>query len=1057
MRNRKLRGGVFLLHLILITSFAANGQINWDTLPYKTYADFKLNSLDKTIINSGILYDRVFPVADIERFKQQDQFTDTTSSRHWIQAYYEIFNSAYTNNSWLSPEALEENLTINAHANVIPIGVLNYKYNVIDTNAYVDNLLDTLPTGQFVDVAGRLRSPYFDQSTFIASPIISDEAVFEEDQEYTFYLDPQYFLHNDYINITQIRIDFGDGEGEWVVDNPFTGSNMQRRGSFLNFITKKIGKTLIGRIVVIGIDVGGHWIRYGNPFKILAKKKKTEYALTACKGGKGGGTKWVIDPDPAKLAPINAQYGNPPAIHNQIVRTGPGIFDFTVEPVKDTAYFFFKNDGNNCANRIVKRPIIFIDGFDPTNKRNVGDIYKDFINKPVERNNQTVFFGDYLLNRSIAFPNSNPDDDLDLIILDFKHGNDLLERNAMALVALIERLNQTYGANYLQDITLIGPSMGSLIAQYALAYMEHNNITHRVRTYISFDGCHQGANVPIGLQNYVEYITKRGILKGIKPIREGLYNGLAAKQMLAHHHSANSYFPAPDALRVQFLQNLAAVGEYPQLSRKVALINGAGNGVLNPNHGVNTDLLNIEIKRKGWKSLWGLCDDNICKKIKWVGRTATNSGTNKVAEMWTASPLFNVLFWVPLGKKNFYSDAAWANSSLDNAPGGLMGDVFSDDLETHGTFLAKELIFLLTGDKPTFNININNFTMMPSYSAADIRYPNKNLYQRIDQCPPTPFDHIYAPTENEEHVSVTPEGSIWFENEARGILPCNTSCIEISGPSTFCDDGIFSVNVPPGANVTWTAIPQIVSFDPLSGNQTTATRNMDGNTIIRAIIDGCSTPITKQISVGKPIIDGGYIASGVFNLMSFDENNPNIICAGYTINTQMTITNGSAPSWSRVLAAPTNNTWSQSGNDISFYFWGVDQTATFKLTSSNNCGTTERFYAFKSINCNGGGGGDPCDQFLVSPNPAVNNINIYVPNKPAPCDPILERGKNGPTVSKRTITQVKLFDNTGNLKKQQSTAKTKQLSMNISGLIPGIYYLEISDGTFKERQKVVIQ
>lgn len=91
MKNRKLRGIVFFLHLLLITSIAANGQIIWDTLPYKTYADFKLQTLDKDFITSNILYDRVFPVADIERFKQQDQFTDTTSSRHWIQAYYEIF------------------------------------------------------------------------------------------------------------------------------------------------------------------------------------------------------------------------------------------------------------------------------------------------------------------------------------------------------------------------------------------------------------------------------------------------------------------------------------------------------------------------------------------------------------------------------------------------------------------------------------------------------------------------------------------------------------------------------------------------------------------------------------------------------------------------------------------------------------------------------------------------------------------------------------------------------------------------------------------------------
>ena len=804
MRINILHKHFIALCFIFLASLTLKAQTTWDTLPYKSYSDYKLQNLDKTIITSGILYDRVYPVADIERFKQQDQFTDTTGPRHWVQAYYEIYNAAYNNTGWLSPDALEAKLDTNSYVNAIPIGLLNYKYNVMDSNAYVDNLVDTVSNGQFVDVTGRPRTPYFNYSTFIASPIVSEETVFVEDQEYTFYLDEKYFLNNEYIDIKQIRIDFGDGQGEWVVDDPFMDNSLQRSTTFLNTISKTIGRTMIGRIVVIGIDLGGQWIRFGNPFKILAKKKKDEYSLTPCKGGKNGGTKWVIDPDPAKLSPFNAQYGNPSAVHNQITWTGPGSFDFIIEPVKDTAYFFFKDDGNNCEDKVVKRPVIFIDGFDPSNDRMVGDIYKDFINKPVERNNLPVFFGDYMLDRSITDPNANPNEDLDLIILDFKHGNDLLERNAMALVALIERLNQTYGADYLQDITLIGPSMGSLIAQFALAYMEHKNITHRVQTYISFDGCHQGANVPIGLQNYVEYITKRGILKGVKPIREGLYNGLAAKQMLAHHHSANSQFPAPDVLRNQFQQNLVAVGEYPQLSRNVALINGAGNGTLNMNNGgTNSTILDIEVKRKGWKSFWGLCNDNICKKMKWTARTATNNGSNKTTEMWTAGALYNVLFWVPLGKKNYYTNAAWGNSAQDNAPGGLMGDIFSDDMETQGTFLAKELIYLLTGDKPTFNININNFTMMPSYSAADIRYSNKNLYQRIDQCPPTPFDHIYAPAENQEHVSVTPESSVWFENEVRGVLPCSTVCAEISGPSAICDDGTYSVIAIPGATYTW--------------------------------------------------------------------------------------------------------------------------------------------------------------------------------------------------------------------------------------------------------------
>ena len=70
---------------ILFGCFFSDAQVVWDTLPYKQYADFKLQNLNKSFIPTGILYDRVMPIADIERFKQQDQFTDTTGPRHWLQ------------------------------------------------------------------------------------------------------------------------------------------------------------------------------------------------------------------------------------------------------------------------------------------------------------------------------------------------------------------------------------------------------------------------------------------------------------------------------------------------------------------------------------------------------------------------------------------------------------------------------------------------------------------------------------------------------------------------------------------------------------------------------------------------------------------------------------------------------------------------------------------------------------------------------------------------------------------------------------------------------------
>jgi len=65
MKNKFLQTYFFVLCFSLLVAFRANSQVIWDTLPYKTYADYKLQNLDKSIITSGILYDRAFPVADI--------------------------------------------------------------------------------------------------------------------------------------------------------------------------------------------------------------------------------------------------------------------------------------------------------------------------------------------------------------------------------------------------------------------------------------------------------------------------------------------------------------------------------------------------------------------------------------------------------------------------------------------------------------------------------------------------------------------------------------------------------------------------------------------------------------------------------------------------------------------------------------------------------------------------------------------------------------------------------------------------------------------------------
>jgi hypothetical protein len=520
-------------------------------------------------------------------------------------------------------------------------------------------------------------------------------------------------------------------------------------------------------------------------------------------------------------------------------------------------------------------------------------------------------------------------------------------------------------------------------------------------------------------------------------------------------------------LRTMFLQNLAAVGNYPTQCRKVAVINGANNGTLNPFQGTNTDLLDISLKRNGWKSIWGLCGDNICKRFRWIARTSTNSGSNKIADMWTLSPLFNVLFWVPPGYTNYYAQAAWGNSSLDNAPGGLIGKKISDDIQTHGVFLAKELVYLLTGDKPNIMLNINNFTMMPSYSAGDLNFgtnnSDKNLYKNWSNeylCGKTPFDYVYAPLENQEHVSVSQDGSQWFENEVR----CNITNLpiftrkSINGEQAFCSSASYSVDVcGTNNNISWDVQPQ--GYATITGTGSSIILNKVNNGVITltATVGGSCYPssftISKPITIGKPIIQGWYNSPNVANEPMQPINrisqNYNDACYLQFITTNMSISPGSTVVWQQEGNGSGYVPWTQIGNNLKFYFTEPNDYAFFGITATNACGSTYTRYKFESANgCVGNlaikaaalkvaAADFLASKISIYPNPASNSITITLSDS-------LDIAK----------TTIKLSDIHGRQLKMLSKVGYSN-TLPLTDFANGTYIVEITDGKKRIIKKIV--
>lgn len=298
---------------------------------------------------------------------------------------------------------------------------------------------------------------------------------------------------------------------------------------------------------------------------------------------------------------------------------------------------------------------------------------------------------------------------------------------------------------------------------------------------------------------------------------------------------------------------------------------------------------------------------------------------------------------------------------------------------------------------------------------------------------------------------------------------CNGSSTNIS-INPICGASNYTYSVVGNPNVKFTSN----GLQTLTTTSTTVSLSLNGGASVNALrakanypnsVSSTETNGNLSVSQGFPSMGGTYFSNGQEHPLHFylgDPDDYNSVCNYANDSTKMIIDNASSVTWTLISSNPQQVTYSQKNNDLKFYLWSINQVAVFEITASNGCGSLSNDFGFKSKNCSagggGGGGGGGCPQFTVAPNPASGTLNVVVPNIPAPCDPppVSSVPLAQKTVS-HSITQIKIYDNSGNLKKSKSVNKAKQASVDLTGLKAGVYLVEIYDGTYKENQQVIIQ
>lgn len=479
-------------------------SISTPSIDYVKTTDSLIQYLDKSRLTTTILYDRAFNMANVQAFNVTQ--ADTCVNKHFRQAYKEMFDAAYNKQNWLPLTILSQIAQGKALTKAtVPMAIANYRFNVIDTNALVNGTI--IQRDSLYYDASTTSNPYKTITTMMISPLI--DSVSSENNTINYTFSPELYVNQSNLTITLLKVNFGNGTADVTVpvNSNFTTS--------VNYSTS--GFKIIRLIA-----------RYSN------LTVKVTYALIKVKVASA-----------TALTTLANTCNRTDTLNIWSKISFQGYDEPNASLGFGNAKIFYATNG--ACDGVLRKPIIAVDGFDPGDTRDVDKIYRENLNnKEFEKGNS---FADSLRaqgydvvvlnfptyqNGSVTFPFFGRNIVFPKII---DGGADYIERNAMVLVRLIDRINTLKQGT--EKLTIIGPSMGGLISRYALAYMEKNNMLHKTKLWVSFDSPHKGANIAIGDQYFLDFFASKG--NAAEESRDKKISSVAAKQMLVHHFLSDSW------------------------------------------------------------------------------------------------------------------------------------------------------------------------------------------------------------------------------------------------------------------------------------------------------------------------------------------------------------------------------------------------------------------------------------------------------------------------------------------------------------------------------------
>lgn len=741
-----------------------------------------LAGLDTGKIGGKILVDRSLHKGEVFWTNGVSKVT-TIDYSDYYQIYSTIKNSYEDTSSLIGFEKL---LSISndmySAESINLISLLDFSFQSIDSNA--------IARGDFIEGLNSLTEANSTSASYVTNRVVAFSC-FKYNlygDEIKYFIPDGFLLNNhDSLNLLSVEMDFGNGEGYKTIifDSPMLVHYSGASG----FIEMKMRINYQNRFTLNESSVYAHTSVYRKSRTIPSVKRiKTFNSQNIISNGDVTSEEAPIDIQfyyPEKYEVMTLKYMC--LLDLGITCAGIVVPDYkeVIDPYAFDVTIVF-NDNN--TSKKLRKPFVMVDGFDPGNHRNYYETIKTAPwNKLLEKEKDVrglyeLLDGQYspwdLLDdydnpktpqeEEPEMVNALREEGFDLVFVNFVNGSGDINANALAFRNFLNEVlnSDVYRDNKTEEIVLVGPSMGGLITRMALAEMELNGEEHFVKSWVSFDSPHTGANIPIGLQNAMNYMSKSSLPAINKSAKKAMnaINSDAARQLFHQHHESTSQngFNS-DPLHEQLIKKMNRLS-FPKVSKNYAITNGSNQPLYSSNISNIADLQVFP---------------NVVDAYVWT----------------QVSPVVSSI--EVIGEDREVINGAKSNSlQIENAPGGWHGALYSFNKNKSN----KNLDALKGGgiqyDKASFIPTSSSFGMPLSVSTIQQDWTNYASLSETNNRSRTvvPFDEIMGMTGgNQEHVSISPitKNRViqWVVNDfEKSSRPYNR--VDVSGQWEFANEVI---------------------------------------------------------------------------------------------------------------------------------------------------------------------------------------------------------------------------------------------------------------------------